>query len=82
MRTGVRSFLASAAAAAVLAASATALAQHAPPSQEEMKKRYEEKVGEAWFKDGGWTDDFDAARAAAKSSGKPILAYFTRSYAG
>lgn len=62
-------------------AAAAAAAQHAPPSQEQLKKQLEEKVGEAWVKDGGWITDYDQAREEAKKSGKLICAYFTRSYA-
>lgn len=55
----------------------TALAQ----DQADFQAKYEAKKAESWFTDNGWTDDYDAARAKAKETGKPILAYFTRSYA-
>ena len=72
-------FLAVAAAGFLAAAFATpASAQDA--QKEAMQKKYEEKIAEAWFKDGGWTDDYDAALAKSKETGKPILAYFSRSY--
>ncbi len=34
------------------------------------------------FQKANWIFDYEAARAEAKKSGKPIFAYFTRSYAG
>ena len=60
------------------AAAAPARAQE---SQESLKAKYEAKIGEAWFKDGGWGADYDKAREQAKAGGKLIVAYFTRSYA-
>jgi hypothetical protein len=78
--------------AALLAGVAPALAQEAPPAappvakapedpqQAALRKKYEDKIAEAWFKDGGWTDDFDAARARARAEKKPIVGYFSRSY--
>jgi hypothetical protein len=72
-------------------AAAPAFAQDAPkpeapasapqdPEQASLRKKFEEKVSHAWFKDGGWTDDYDAALARAKAEKKPIFAYFSRSY--
>ena len=49
-------------------------------SQEALQERYEAKIGQDWFVDGGWSDDYDAVRARAKKEGKVILVYFTRSY--
>ena len=65
----------------ICAAAGTAAAQQGPPSQEDLKKKLDDKVGEAWVKDGGWITDYDKAREESKKSGKPIFAYFTRSYA-
>lgn len=70
----------SALAAGLLLASAMP-AQERSYDQEEMKANYQELLETEWFKNGGWTDDFDAAKAAAKKSGKPIFTYFTRTYA-
>lgn len=47
----------------------------------EMEDRLEEKLGKDFVKNAEWTTDFDAAKAKAKESGKPIFGYFTRSYA-
>ena len=48
--------------------------------QEKFKANYEKKVQEAWFVDGKWIEDFDAAKAKAKKENKVVFAYFTRSY--
>lgn len=47
---------------------------------DELKRRYDEKIGQEWLKKADWILDFDRARAQARQSGKPIFAYFTRSY--
>jgi len=47
-----------------------------------LQTKYEKKVAEAWFKDNGFTDDYDKAKDLAAKTGKPIFAYFTRSYQG
>lgn len=52
----------------------------AQSSQEDYKAAYEAKLSEDWFVNGGWTADYDAARAKAKEEGKLILAYFSRTY--
>ena len=46
----------------------------------EFQAKYEKKVAEAWFTENGFTDDYDVARERAKEQGRPIFAYFTRSY--
>ena len=58
-------------------------AQPAPRQydQEAMKANFEAMKTHDWYVGGGWTTDFDAAKAKAKESGKPIFAYFTRTYA-
>lgn len=66
------------AAAALLAPSALAQRTY---DQEQMAANFEEMLGHEWYTGGGWTVDFDAAKAKAKESGLPILAYFTRTYA-
>lgn len=55
------------------------------PNQEQLQK-YEqlrdEKLAKDVFEKAPWVvQDFDKARQQAKESGKPIFAYFTRSYA-
>ncbi|MGE3173807.1 MAG: hypothetical protein AB7O97_14370 [Planctomycetota bacterium] len=64
---------------AVLIAGAALPAQQA--DQPELQRRRAEKVQKEVFGRAPWKFDFDAARAAAKESGKLIFAYFTRSYA-
>ena len=49
--------------------------------QEKMAANYAEMQTHSWFKDGGWLTDFDKAKAEAEKTGKPIFAYFTRTYA-
>ncbi|MFT4842744.1 MAG: hypothetical protein ACI8UD_001945 [Planctomycetota bacterium] len=49
--------------------------------QEKMVANYAEMKTHEWFKDSSWVTDFDAAKAEAKKTGKPIFAYFTRTYA-
>ena len=62
------------------ATSATAQQKKGPP-QEELVKLRDEKLALPVFKKAAWTFDYDAARADAKKTGKPIFAYFSRSYA-
>ncbi len=48
--------------------------------QEELIKRRDAKLAEEFIKNASWIHDYDAAKAQAKESGKPIFAYFTRSF--
>lgn len=48
---------------------------------EELKKRKEKKLNEPWTKNGDWIFDYEQALKKAEETGKPIFAYFTRSYA-
>ena len=50
-------------------------------SQEELIKERDEKLAKAVFKKAPWITDYDKARAESRKTGKPIFAYFTRSYA-
>jgi hypothetical protein len=67
--------------AGALAAPAYAQGRGAP-SQEELIKRRDAKLAEAWVSEGGWITDLQKALTEAKEGGKLILAYFSRSYAG
>ena len=49
-------------------------------NQERMKANYAKMLEHEWYTGGGWTTDFDAAKRKAKETGKPIFAYFTRTY--
>ncbi len=53
----------------------------APPTQEELIAKRDEKLKLSFLQKAPWLTDYDAARAAAKKSGKPIFVYFSRSYA-
>lgn len=57
-------------------------AVQAQKSQEELTKLRDEKLANEVFQKANWIFDYDDALAAAKKDGKPIFAYFTRSYAG
>jgi len=48
--------------------------------QDKMAANFAEMKTQPWYTGGGWTTDFDAAKAKAKETGRPILAYFTRTY--
>jgi len=56
-------------------------AQRPTPSQAELQSRKDSKLAEEWMKNADWILDYDQAKAKAVETGKPILAYFTRSYA-
>lgn len=51
----------------------------APAQSNEEKKAA--KLAEPWLANASWIMDFDEAKEAAAKDGKPIFAYFTRSYA-
>ena len=56
-------------------------AQGGMPSQEELVQKRDAKLGEPWLKAAPWFTDYDKALAEAKKTGKPVLAFFSRSYA-
>ena len=66
-------------AGAILLGSVVMLAASAAAQDLQAKK--EAKLAEPWLKNAAWILDFDEAKAGAAKSGKPIFAYFTRSYA-
>ena len=72
-------FRSAAIALAFFAAAGDALAQAA--NQDQMKKNLEKKLEAEFLKKATWILDYDQAKAESKKSGKPIFAYFTRSYA-
>lgn len=69
------------AAIAVLTALAIAPALTAQDEPSPLEVNLEKKLGSAFLTKATWLTDYDAARKVAKESGKPILGYFTRSYA-
>ena len=62
----------------LLAVSAVATAQE--PSQADLKKRRDKELQEPFLKNAPWFLDYDKALAEAKKTGKPVFAYFTRSF--
>lgn len=42
----------------------------------------DKKLQEPFLAKASWITDYDKAREESKKTGKPIFAYFTRSYAG
>ncbi len=66
------------AALSILAASSALTAQD---ERNPLEVNLEKKLASAFLTKAPWLTDYDAARKAAKESGKPILGYFTRSYA-
>jgi hypothetical protein len=53
----------------------------AQEGQEGLKAKLDGKLAEEWVANGEWVTDYDLAKEKASKSGKPIVAYFTRSYA-
>jgi hypothetical protein len=55
-------------------------AQRRPVTPEQLVERKEQKLEEAFLKNGDWTLSFADAKKRAKAEGKLIFGYFTRSY--
>lgn len=49
--------------------------------QQALIRKRDEKLAKPFVAAGGWSTDYDQARAQAKGQNKPIFVYFTRSYA-
>lgn len=64
----------------LLAAVALAAAASSAQAQSNEEKR-DQKLKSPFLSKAAWITDFTAAKAEAKKAGKPIFAYFTRSYA-
>ena len=58
-----------------------ALAATAQQNQDALIQKRDAKLKAAFLGKAAWITDFDKARETAKKSGRPIFAYFTRSYA-
>lgn len=58
----------------------TGLAQGQEPKQAELIAKFEKKTHAKYIEFGGWTLDYDQAKAKAKAEGKLLFAYFSRSY--
>jgi hypothetical protein len=65
----------------MIAAPVLALLVALQQDQAVLKEKLDKKLAEAWLTKAAWNTDFDKAKEESKKSGKPILAYFTRSYA-
>ena len=48
--------------------------------QEKMQANFTAMQEHAWFTGGGWITDYAAAKAKSNATGRPIFAYFTRTY--
>lgn len=57
------------------------LALLASPPQDRLEQMRDKKLNAAFMKHAPWITDYDEALAKSKESGKPIFAYFSRSYA-
>lgn len=58
-----------------------AQAQYQQPDPATLEKNYEAKLKKDFIAKGSWEQSIDSALAKAKAENKPVLAYFTRSYA-
>ncbi len=45
-----------------------------------MEEKRDQKLAKPWLKAANWITNYDEALEASRESGKPIFAYFTRSY--
>ena len=52
-----------------------------PPTQAEFKQRMTKKLAGPWLSNVVWNYDYSKALQESTTSGKPLFAYFTRSYA-
>lgn len=50
-------------------------------AQDSLESRRDAKLASEFLKKAPWMTDYDKAREESKKSNKPILAYFSRSYA-
>lgn len=55
-------------------------AQRRASTPEQLAERKQQKLDEAFLKNGDWTLSFADAKKRAKAEGKLIFGYFTRSY--
>ena len=49
-------------------------------AQETMEQKRDKKLALPFLKKAAWFTDYDKALEESKKSGKPVFAYFTRSY--
>ena len=67
--------------AAAILVSLVALPTAAAQDQAELRMLLSSKLEEKFLSACEWFTDFDLAKKESKENGKPIFAYFTRSYA-
>jgi hypothetical protein len=48
---------------------------------DELRDKYDDKIRKDFINKIPWEQNYDQALAKSKETGKPIFAYFTRSYA-
>ncbi|HYE99523.1 MAG TPA: hypothetical protein VEJ18_11460 [Planctomycetota bacterium] len=65
----------------ILAAAACLITAASALQAQSLEEKRDAKLQSEFLKKAAWFTDYDAARAESKKSGKPIFAYFTRSYA-
>ena len=63
-----------------LAFGAAMIASAPAQAQDSLESKLEAKLKKEFVSAVTWHTDYDKALAASKESGKPIFAYFTRSY--
>lgn len=65
----------------VLAAVAVLVGAGSVLAQDSVEEKLQKKLKEPFLSKAPWILEFDKAKSESKKSGKPIFAYFTRSYA-
>ena len=65
----------------VLAAVAVLVGAGSVLAQDSVEEKLQKKLKEPFLAKAAWILEFDKAKSESKKSGKPIFAYFTRSYA-
>ena len=64
----------------ILATAACLIAAASALQAQSLEEKRDAKLKSEFLKKAAWITDYDAALAESKKSGKPIFAYFTRSY--
>lgn len=53
----------------------------AAAAQQSLEEKRDQKLKSPFLSKAAWITDYDRAREESRKTGKPIFAYFTRSYA-
>ena len=64
----------------VLLAAVVTLGLGSAAFAQSLEEKRDKKLASAFLKKAAWFTDYDKARDESKKSGKPIFAYFTRSF--